>query len=398
VERGARHLVLTGRRGPDAAADETLHVMEAAGVRLHVAKVDVSDAEGMARMLAEVRSKMPPLRGVIHAAGVLDDGVLMQQNWARFAGVFAAKVTGSVLLHQLTATDPLDFLVFYSSIASVFGSPGQGNYVAANCFMDALATSRQAAGLPALSVNWGGWSGAGMATEKGVAGRLRELGFGLLDQRSGFAALDLALRSRRPQFVVCPADWSRLLRHFSHNGQVAPLLKNIAKQIPDRLSPESRAVVEGGEPTPRSATAKTELLADLVAKAAPNQRRALVVEQIRRTAARVMGLENLDNLPNSKPLNELGFDSLMAVELRNAICAQAGRSLPATLLFDYPTVDTLTGYLCRNVLGLEEAPKVQERPQQKVSSGADVLDQLENLDDEEIERRLQAKETGKVIS
>jgi myxalamid-type polyketide synthase MxaB len=395
VDRGARNLVLIGRRAPDAIADQSLRDMEAAGVRLHVAKADSSDGEAMARVLADVRSKMPPLRGVIHAAGVLDDGVLMQQNWARFAGVFAAKVTGSVVLHQLTATDSLDFLVFFSSIATVFGSPGQGNYAAANCFMDALATSRQAAGLPGLSINWGGWSGAGMAAERGLSGRLRELGFGLLDQISGFAALELALRSRRPQVVVCPADWPRLLRHFSRNGQVVPLLKNIAQQMPGGQSPVSRAAGEASQSTPDSATAKAELLAVLVAKAAPNQRRALVVEQIRRAAARVMGLENLDNLPNNKPLGELGFDSLMAVELRNAICTQAGRSLPATLLFDYPTVDAVTGYLCRNVLGLEEVPKSSERPQQKVSSGADVLDQLENLDDEEIERRLRTNEAGK---
>jgi acyl carrier protein len=132
-----------------------------------------------------------------------------------------------------------------------------------------------------------------------------------------------------------------------------------------------------------------------LAAAAPNQRRALVVEQIRSDAGRVLGLSNLESLPNNKPLNELGLDSVMAIELRNAIRAAIGRSLPATLLFDYPTVDALTNHVCRDVLGLEEAPKPAPRAAQKVFAGDDVLQQIEGLNDEEIDRLLKEKEAEK---
>src|SRR6202034_1839439 len=118
------------RREPDSDCAETLRTLESKGVQVRVAKADASDGDLMTRLMADVRATMPPLRGVIHSAGVLDDGVLLQQNWDRFAAVFAPKVQGSLLLHQLTASDPLDFFVLYSSIAAVFGSPGQGNHAA----------------------------------------------------------------------------------------------------------------------------------------------------------------------------------------------------------------------------------------------------------------------------
>ena len=157
VERGARHLVLTGRRTPDSEAGETLRALEARGIQVRVAQADASDAGAMKRLLEDMRNTMPPLRGVIHSAGVLDDGVLLQQSWNRFATVFAPKVIGSLLLHRLTESDALDFFVLFSSVAAVFGSAGQGNHVAANAFMDTLAAARAAQGLPGLSVNWGAW-------------------------------------------------------------------------------------------------------------------------------------------------------------------------------------------------------------------------------------------------
>ena len=175
---------------------------------------------------------MPPLRGVIHSAGALDDGVLLQQNWDRFATVFAPKVTGSLLLHRLTASDPLDFFVLFSSVAAVFGSPGQGNHAAANAFMDTLAAARRAAGLPGLSVNWGAWAAAGAAVDRGVTARAREAGYGVIDPQGGFQALEAALNRGRSQVVVFPADWPRFFRHVSREGQFPTFLaKFAAKRI-----------------------------------------------------------------------------------------------------------------------------------------------------------------------
>ncbi len=237
VERGARHLVLTGRRTPSSEAVKALRVMEARGIRVRVAQANASDAGTMKRLLEEMRSTMPPLRGVIHSAGVLDDGVLLQQSWDRFATVFAPKVTGSLLLHRLTASDTLDFFVLFSSVAAVFGSPGQGNYVAANTFMDTLAAARAAEGMRGLSINWGAWAGAGMAADRGVTARAREAGYGVIDPQGGFQALEAALNGGRSQVIVFPADWPRFLRHFSRDGRFPAFLTNFAGSVAPRRGP-----------------------------------------------------------------------------------------------------------------------------------------------------------------
>jgi acyl transferase domain-containing protein/acyl carrier protein len=390
VDRGARHLVLTARRTPDSEALEALRAMESRGTQVRVAQADVSDAKAMRQLLEDTRSTMPSLRGVIHSAGVLDDGVLLRQSWARFATVFAPKVNGALLLHRLTASDALDFFVLYSSVAAVFGSPGQGNYVAANTFMDTLAAARAAAGMRGLSINWGAWAGAGMAVDRGVAAGAQEAGIGVIDRQNGFLALEAALNGGRSQVIVFPADWPRLLRRLSRDGYFPAFLTSFAG-LGDADQVDGGASV--GDSSPSSIASQTGAsFGDRLAAVAPNQRRALVVDQIRHDAARVLGLQNLDLLPNNKPLTELGLDSLMAVDLCNGLGNTLGRVLPATLLFDYPTVEVLAGYLSRSVLRLEEAPEEPVRSS-SVSGGQDMLDLIENLDDDEIDRLLKERGT-----
>jgi acyl transferase domain-containing protein/NADPH:quinone reductase-like Zn-dependent oxidoreductase/SAM-dependent methyltransferase/short-subunit dehydrogenase/acyl carrier protein len=402
VERGARHLVLTGRHPPNDERGEALRTMEARGIHVRVAQVDVSNEASMKVLLEEMRSTMPPLRGVIHSAGVLDDGVLLQQSWDRFATVFAPKVRGSLILHRLTSSDTLDFFVLFSSVAAVFGSAGQGNHAAANAFMDTLAAARAAEGLPALSVNWGVWTTAGAAVDRGMTERARDAGYGTIDRQGGFQALETALKGRRSQVIVFPANWPLFLLNFSRGERYPPLLSNLTTRAFTKRSVwESRADSEGetrssiqGSSVERQSI-KLPSLRDRLTAAAPNQKRALLIEQIRRDTGRVLGLENLESLPNHKSLVELGLDSLMAVELRNTLASTVGQNLPATLLFDYPTVDALTDYLSLRVLGLEESPSIPTVPRSPQSTGLDVLHQIENLDDEEIERLLNKKETPK---
>jgi len=390
VEKGARHLVLTGRSEPGAESAQVIRALESKGARVRVAQADVSDKEAIARLLTDVRATMPPLRGVVHSALVLDDGILLQQNWSRFGTVFAAKVTGSLLLDQLTASDPLDFFVMYSSMAATLGAPGQGNYVAANSFMTGLAFARQLAGRPALSVDWGAWSGRGLAVDLGINERTEQTGLGVIDPRGGFAALEAVLRSKRASVMVCPADWPKLLSTLARGERISPFFNDVVKTA--STGRQSRSL--RNESAPSSTPAEAGLLQEQLAAAAPAHRRALVVEQIRRDAGRVLGLKNLELLPNNKPLNDLGLDSVMAVELRNAIRAAVGRNLPATLLFDYPTVDALTNYICRSVLELEETPAPAPHATQQVSAGDDLLQQIEGLDDEEIDRLLREREAG----
>jgi acyl transferase domain-containing protein/NADPH:quinone reductase-like Zn-dependent oxidoreductase/SAM-dependent methyltransferase/acyl carrier protein len=400
MERGARYLVLTGRRTPDSATLEVLQSMKIRGIHAHPAQVDTSDPEAMERLLDETRRTMPPLRGVIHSAGVLDDGVLLQQNWNRFAAVFAAKVTGSLLLHRLTVSDRLDFFVLFSSVASVFGAAGQGNHAAANAFMDILAKARAARGLPGLSVNWGVWTTAGAAVDRDVTARAQDAGYGLIDPQGGFQALELALTGGRSQQVVFPGDWSRFLLKFSRGGSCPPFLSNFAgdqrtkkSALNDRTDAYTGVGNHGSDFDGASGPNELPTLGDRLAAIPPNQRRGLLIEQIRRDTGRILGLENLESLPNNKSLGELGLDSLMAVELRNALASTVGRSLPATLLFDYPTVEALTEYLSAQIPGLEASPAKSIRPRPSASAGLDLLEQIENLNDEEIERLLKEKET-----
>ena len=169
VGRGARQLVLAGRRAPTPEAAAVIQSLEQRGARVRVATTDVSDGAALAALLADVRATMPPLKGIIHSAGVLDDAALPQQNWERFRRVFAPKVAGSFQLHTLTRSDALDFFVLFSSVAALLGSPGQANHAAANSFMDVLARSRRALSLPAVSINWGAWSEVGAATCAGLS-------------------------------------------------------------------------------------------------------------------------------------------------------------------------------------------------------------------------------------
>lgn len=397
AERGARHLVLTGRSAPDRESCEILEAMATRGINVRCEQADVSNERAMRSLLEDVRKTMPPLRGVIHSAGIVDDGVLLQQTWDRFASVFRPKVNGSMVLHKLTANDRLDFFVLYSSIASVFGAPGQGSYVAANAFMDNLGAVRAAEGKACLSVNWGAWSGAGLAVDRGVVTRARDAGCGLIDSHTGFQALEAALGAGQSQVIVFPVEWPRFVQHLIRNGHSPACLGNFLGAVREArlVSGESggavTAIAGAAVRSPGDEAGKPRSFENRLAATPPNQRRALVVDQIRRDAALVLGLPRLDSIPDNKPLHELGLDSLMAVELRNRLGETVGRTLPATLMFDYPTVVALAEYLSRTVLELESPPAGIAQHSHAVPGASAVLDEIENLDDDEIDRLLQER-------
>ncbi|HEY7768947.1 SDR family NAD(P)-dependent oxidoreductase, partial [Longimicrobium sp.] len=223
VEGGARDLVLVGRSAPGEGARDAIAEMKRAGARVQVLQADVSDAEQAARVLEAARDGGPPLRGIVHAAGVLDDGVLLQQSWERFEGVLAPKVRGAWNLHRLTAGLPLDFFVLFSSAAALLGSPGQGSYAAGNAYLDALAHQRRGEGLPALSVGWGMWGGDGMAARASGRSQARraEQGMGSIEPRAGVRVLERLLGENAAQVGVIPVDWPKFL---AASGRVPPFL------------------------------------------------------------------------------------------------------------------------------------------------------------------------------
>ena len=207
VGRGARDLVLTARRPPDQPTTAVLDALRNEGARVEIAPVDVADEHGMAALLDRLDQAGRPLAGVMHLAGVRDDMLLQDVTAERFAAVLHPKLAGSWVLHQLTRNRELDYFVLFSSIASGFGAPGQSNYAAANAFLDALALWRHAHALPGISINWGPWSGAGMA--EGLSRTyLRRLGVDLLPPASAMEALEHAMGSNNPQVMVCPFDWT----------------------------------------------------------------------------------------------------------------------------------------------------------------------------------------------
>ncbi len=375
VERGARHLVLMGRSPASDAARETLHMLEQGGATVRVVQGDVARSGDLAAALAAIGDGMPPLRGVIHSAGVLDDGVLLQQEWERFARVMAPKVEGAWHLHALTREAPLDFFVLFSSTASLLGSPGQGNHAAANAFLDALAHHRRAHGLPAVSINWGAWAEVGAAARRNVGERITMQGVSTIAPEQGLEVLARVLGGSPVQIGVLPVFWPKFLQQFGGAG-APPLLSALAREA------RPPATAERAAPPPPDVLRR-------VAEAPRGKRRGLLLAHVRDRVIKVLGLDPSHPVGGRQPLNELGIDSLMAVELRNLLGSDLAlkRALPATLVFDHPTIEALTEYLCRAVLLWEESPAGTPPSSPGDGDGTDdALEKIEHLSDDEVDR------------
>ena len=381
AHRGAGRLVLVGRRSLTPEVVATLDEFRAGGTIVVAKSVDVSDAVALGGLLELIRKDGPPLRGVVHSAGVFDDGVLSQQDANRFARVFGPKVSGGWLLDRLTRCDPLDWFVMFSSVAAIFGSAGQTNYAAANAFLDLLARERSTRGLPGLSINWGAWTEVGVAADRGLIDRIAAQGLGAITPSQGLVAMERLLEDGRAQVAVQPADWRRFVEKLGGVSQY-PFLADVVGGA--KPSPTRTPVVK-----PRTAELRDQL------DAAPAARgKSIVAAFVHERALRALGLDSTRALDPRAPLGELGLDSLLAVELRNSIGGAIGVNLPATLLFDYPTVETLTSYLCDEVL--ERANAGEEDPGAKAlvdaRTGSAVLAGITELSDEEVERLLDGKQ------
>ena len=366
VDQGAHTLVLISRRATLTAADQaTIQGWTAQGVAVQVLPADVADGAAVAQLLQTIATTCPPLRGIIHAAGVLDDGVLTQQQWARFELVMAPKVQGSWHLHQLTQGLPLDFFVCFSSAAAIFGSPGQGNYAAANAFMDALCHYRRQQGLPALSINWGAWAGVdgrgGMAARLGTEqqARLSATGVELIAPAQGVALLSTLLAHQGAQVAVMPVHWQQ----FQAQLTVTPAPAFLRELLqPDEAQGQQRGQNE----------LRTRLLAT-----APNRRLAYLTTYLQEQVARILRLVE-PPLPRDR-FFDIGMDSLMAVELRNRLQRGTGIVLSATLFFKYPNIEELAVYFLQELT--EAVPIASETdghaPTAFWAKGAESLAQIE---------------------
>ena len=340
ARRGMRHLVLTGRRGLETpGARKAVAVLQALGARVTVAAVDVADRAALERVVAAFPVDLP-LRAVVHAAVVLDDGLLADQTPGRFREVMAPKVLGAANLHALTAGADLDAFVLFSSMVGTLGNASQGAYAAANAYLDALAAHRRAHGLPAVSLAWGPWAELGLAAglDAKLQARFVGQGFAMMAPAQGMALFDTALTRREAQLVVVPID-----------------LRAAAKAFGASIPPVWRALVR---PSPVRAAAAGAGWARELAALPAERRLEAVVQTVRAEVARVLSLGRAAAVPVDRPLRELGLDSLMAVELRNALGRRAAATLPANLAFDHPTPAAIAKYLLAHVPSLAETTAV----------------------------------------
>jgi NADP-dependent 3-hydroxy acid dehydrogenase YdfG/acyl carrier protein len=318
IRQGATHLVLASRSGADSpAAGAAVARLRERGAVIHAAKADVTREEDVNGLIEDIRRSMPPLRGVFHAAMVLDDDYLLQLDAERFRRVLAPKVIGALNLHRCTLDIPLDFFVMFSSIASIKGWPAQGNYAAANTFLDTLAHYRRALNLPALTVSWGVISEVGyVARNHDIAAELERQGLRPISPREAWRIMEYSLRSRCIHVAAGRIDFERLnVRGASEavSRRFSPVL--------DR--PKWNASGQAGS--------SPAAMVDLLRASPPEQRQDLVESALRADLARVLGVRESQIDPD-QPLSNLGVDSLMSVELETVVKNTFGVTLPLGFL------------------------------------------------------------------
>ncbi|MGW6962377.1 SDR family NAD(P)-dependent oxidoreductase, partial [Streptomyces chartreusis] len=339
VDQGVEHVVLVSRRGADAPGAQDLRdELRDRGADVTLAACDVADRTALAGLL----DAHPPTV-VVHAAGILDDGLAADLTPERLARVLAAKADAARHLHELTADRALDAFVLFSSTAGVTGNAGQSAYAAANARLDALAQHRRAAGLPATSVAWGPWDGDGMAADPVVTTHLARLGIRPLTPDTALDALGRILDDDRTCVTVLDADWARFAETTAYARQ-GSLLRELT-------APAQRDARTAHDP--ERPTARTGELAGALHGRPPAERERLVLAHVRSTVAEVLGHGSAAAIAADRPFNDLGFDSLTSVELRNRLGAATGLRLPATLVYDHPTPAALASHIRAQLPGAD---------------------------------------------
>ncbi len=326
TRHGIKHLFLVSRRGEkDPNGEPVRRALATLGADAVIREADVTSERDVRRLLGWIKKSGRPLKGIFHCAGLLDDGILMQMDWQKFDHVAAPKIKGGWLLHELTRELDLDHFVVFSSILSLFGSAGQANYAAANAFLDALVARRRSEGLPALAMNWGPWDESGLATVSGEKGRAiwRARGTEYIPADIGRHALDLLVGSSGAHAAITITQWPIFLQQFN---RVPPLYGELQKEV-------GAGATTGG--LARDAAA----LKDRLKEASNGERRDLLIAFVRQQAMKTLGIT--DTIDASRPLRELGLDSLMSVTLVNRLESALGVRISAVKLIQGPSIARL---------------------------------------------------------
>jgi len=382
-ERGARQFALVGRNRPSSEAAARIEEMAQCGANIRTAVCDVASQVQIEALFRETLAVMPPLRGVFHLAGALDDGALIQQSWRRFEKVLAPKVLGAWNLHCQTRQSQLDCFVMFSSWSSFLGSQGQANHSAANSFLDALAWHRRANGLPAVSINWGAWAEVGAASRGDIAEQLHRRGIGSFSPEMGFRALGRLMSQGAAQVAVTPFNLV-LWRKSSPAAARSTWFEFLDADT--RVGPDDdgdRAVVE----------AAVSLIETLRATPSEGARRQVMETFLKSKVAETLRMP-ITRIDADKPFKSYGMDSLTALEFRNRVEAATGTTLSATLVFNYPTIRQLQFFLLEKLKGELDDPSAEAAAAEaNEASPADaelqaMLDEVESLSEEEARRML----------
>ena len=361
AEKGARHLVLTSRQGSASpGAEEFIAGLRAAGSEVVAVAADIGTPEGVEAVMHSVRASGRALKGVFHLAMVIDDAPLADLTAERMASVLNPKARGAWLLHEATRDQPLEAFVMFSSASSVFGNPAQGNYSAANGFLDSLAHHRHALGLPALAVNWGALGGEGyVARNERVAEYLARIGTGLLEPHEIFEVLENLLATGAPQVAGMRIDWAKW-RQASKGAQDNLLFERV-------LSGTAEADESGG---------KVGDWRKRIDAADPTERESVIVQALQEVVGSVLRVKP-DTLRPEQPLTDLGLDSLMGVEIENMIENSIGVTLPPTSLLRARTIGQIAGLIDEHLGG---GAKTAAAPAAPVAEEAVTVDEI-NFDE-----------------
>lgn len=370
VKKGARHLVLMGRRTPSPDATAAVASLESMGACVVVRSADVTKTEQVRDVLDFVHDSMPPLRGILHAAMVLDDAPILSLTEERVWRAFAPKAVGAWNLHRLTADIPLDFFLMFSSFTSLIGNPGQANYVAGNAFLDALAYHRRVRGLPALAVNWGALAQFGyVAQNPEVKEKIEKFGVKSMPASQLLDVLGELMSEDAVQVGVAKIEWDRVVRLFGPH--VSPRFTSLVGTLGRE---------EGGS--------TIEVAVGAILEANPTQRQPLLEAFIREHLAKVMGTSP-SRLDINQPLMSLGLDSLMAVEMRTRIQMSLAVDVPPTKFLEGISISDLATFVAEK-LALTHPGTADKTESHVVSENVRVLEKIDELSNEEVDRRLRA--------
>jgi acyl transferase domain-containing protein/acyl carrier protein len=369
VDEGCRHLVIFGRQAPSEETVEIIRNLKEKGAEISVSRTDVANREGVVEAVKVMNKKMPPLKGIIHAAGLLDEGVLLQQSWERFRSVMAPKVQGTWNLHAITQDMNLDFFICFSSVASVLGAIGQGNYAAANSFQDSIAHYRQNLGLSGLSLNWGPWSEIGMTTRMTDLDieRWTSQGMSFIKPEQGLKILEEKCQTDTGQKIILSINWTDAVA--ANQARRIPVLEEIIKETGGKLKKQ-----------PNIPTKLKQLPS--------SEQYDFLLSYIKSQVGRILRINSPEQIQTGKRLFDLGINSLMSIELKNSLEVNLGHPLSSTLVYNYPTIEAIVDHLTTDILHIDTFSQPNQEKSESDSISDSFREEIEKITDEEVEEML----------